>query len=234
VQPEATTTAPLVASLLHHTHYQLADSPQLVAAAAVTAVHKGSPVVKRIHLTTRKLFKRVRGRMDGGALLLQAGILGSGLLSGLYFIFSFCVMNALNAQSPSSAIATMNSINEVIINPPFILVFMGTPIVCAVLLYSCFKEGLGKTIDNQFTAAGALVLLVGEFLLTAVVHVPKNDALAAYAVGSGSDVSTWANYYTTWTPWNHVRMLASMVTVTLLSTALHLRALRLVPPIDMQ
>ena len=77
------------------------------------------------------------------------------------------------------------------------------------------------------TAAGALVLLLGEFALTLGIHIPKNDALAAYALGSASDVATWASYYTSWTAWNHVRMAASMATVVLLSTALHLRATRL-------
>ena len=50
---------------------------------------------------------------DKGSVLLQAGVLGAGLLSGLFFIFSFCVMGALDEQPPASAIATMNSINVV-------------------------------------------------------------------------------------------------------------------------
>jgi uncharacterized membrane protein len=165
--------------------------------------------------------------LDVGTVLLQAGIFGSGILSGLYFIFSFCVMKALNAQPPASAIATMNTINAVIVNPPFMAVFMGTPLVCALLLRSCVKEA-SATRDSKLTAAGALVLLLGEFLLTLAVHIPKNDALAAYVLGSGSDVSTWADYYTSWTAWNHVRMLASMASVGLLSSALPLRTARLV------
>lgn len=186
---------------------------------------------------------------DKGSVLLQAGVLGAGLLSGLFFIFSFCVMGALDEQPPASAIATMNSINvvrtairarellnpfnpafaplQVIVNPLFMLVFMGTPLVCVLLLQSCVQDGLGESLDNKCTAAGALGLIAGEFLLTLGVHIPMNDALAAYAVGSSDDASTWARYYTTWTPWNHVRMLASMATVILLSAALHLRAARL-------
>ena len=35
--------------------------------------------------------------------LLLSGVTGAGLLSGLYFIFSFCVMWALNEQAPASA-----------------------------------------------------------------------------------------------------------------------------------
>ena len=106
----------------------------------------------------------------------------------------------------------MNSINVDIVNPAFMLVFMGTPIACVLLLFRCAKEGFGSA-DNAYAAAGSAVLLVAEFVLTLAVHIPKNDALAAYRPGSASDASTWAAYFTTWTPWNHVRMLASAATV---------------------
>ena len=43
-------------------------------------------------------FDRVR---DG----LVAGTVGAAILGGCYFIFSFCVMDALNAQGPANAIA---------------------------------------------------------------------------------------------------------------------------------
>jgi len=174
--------------------------------------------------------------LDAGQLLLQTGMLGSGVLSGLYFIFSFCVMNALNMQPPASAISTMNTINRVIVNPPFMLIFLGTPLVCALLLQSCVKEGIGTSLDNKCTTAGALSLLVGEFLLTLAVHIPKNDALATYTLGSRSDASVWADYCTTWTAWNHVRMLTSVATMALFSLGLHFRATRLaaVRPTQMQ
>lgn len=165
--------------------------------------------------------------VDNRQVLAGLGTLGSGVLSGLYFIFSFCVMDALDAQPAASAISSMNAINVLIVNPPFVLFFLGTPLVCAWLLWSCVKEGIGSSLDNKFTTAGALVLLLGEFLLTPAVHVPKNDALAAYTLGSGSDVSVWADYYTAWTAWNHVRTLASIATVVLFSLALHFRATRL-------
>ncbi|CAD7971618.1 unnamed protein product [Amoebophrya sp. A120] len=69
------------------------------------------------------------------SVLLALTILGSGVLAGLYFIFSVCVMPALDEQPDATvAIDVMNSINVVIINEYFMLVFMGTPIL-AVLLF---------------------------------------------------------------------------------------------------
>ena len=212
----------------------LPPSPHLFAAAAfarskpsvlrlVRAVAHRLSLARRLCQPSEKMIS-----IDMGQLLLHLGVLGAGVLSGLYFIFSFCVMQSLDAQPAASAIATMNSINVVIVNPLFILFFMGTPIVCAVLLWSCLRDSLGSSADNTLTAAGALTLLLGEFVLTLAIHIPKNNALAAYAsLGSASDAATWAKYYTTWTQWNHVRMLASMITVVLLSSATHLRGARL-------
>ena len=38
---------------------------------------------------------------------LVAGTVGAAILGGCYFIFSFCVMDALNAQGPANAIANI-------------------------------------------------------------------------------------------------------------------------------
>ena len=165
--------------------------------------------------------------LDATDWLLHAGVLGSGVLSGVYFIFSFCVMKSLDAQGATSAIATMNAINVIIVNPFFSLFFFGAPIVCAALLGLAVKEGVGSSLDTKLTTAGALVLLIGELLLTGVVHIPKNNALSVYKPGQASDAAVWADYYTSWTAWNHVRGFASMVTVACLSYALQERAARL-------
>ena len=45
--------------------------------------------------------------VDNRQVLTGLGTLGSGVLSGLYFIFSFCVMDALNQQGPANAIANI-------------------------------------------------------------------------------------------------------------------------------
>eukprot|EP00931_Biecheleriopsis_adriatica_P007903 TRINITY_DN109148_c0_g1_i1.p1 TRINITY_DN109148_c0_g1~~TRINITY_DN109148_c0_g1_i1.p1 ORF type:complete len:201 (+),score=27.00 TRINITY_DN109148_c0_g1_i1:56-658(+) len=158
-------------------------------------------------------------------LLLLLGIVGAGLLSGLYFIFSFCVMWSLNKQAPATAIVIMNTINEVIINPAFMSVFFGTPLVCAALLFCTCWDGVWKA-DDVYMATGAAVTLTGEFLVTLTMNVPKNDALAAYELGSGDDAVEWSNYYASWTAWNTVRMTASIISVLLFSWALHLKGIR--------
>ena len=154
--------------------------------------------------------------------LLLGAILGAGLLSGLYFIFSVAVMPALDARPPADAVATMQTINEVIINPPFMAVFVGTPLLCAALLILVAQEGCGAA-GNALAAAGALVLLLGEFLVTAVANVPMNNALAA---SRGDAAAAWRGYSAPWTAWNSVRFLASLLAAALFSWALRHRASR--------
>lgn len=224
---ERDTTLSLAAPLLLHAQPHLA-APHLLAAAALT--RSGPALATGAGSLVPRIKRMVTSADKAGQLLLGAGALGSAMLAGLYFIFSFCVMRALDAQPPASAIATMNAINRLIINPPFLAVFMGTPAVCAALLWLCGREGFGAHVDTKCTAAGALALLLGEFALTAIVHVPKNNALAAYALGSASDASTWQKYSASWTAWNHVRMAASVGAAALFSAALHFRAARLAKP----
>ena len=78
---------------------------------------------------------------------LVAGTVGAAILGGCYFIFSFCVMDALNQQDPQTAINTMNSINVVIVNPKFIAAFMGTPLVCCWLVAESLAAGVGSSTD---------------------------------------------------------------------------------------
>ena len=78
---------------------------------------------------------------------LVAGTVGAAILCGCYFIFSFCVMDALNQQGPSNAIAMMNSINVVIVNPKFIAAFMGTPLICCWLVAEALAVGVGSSTD---------------------------------------------------------------------------------------
>ena len=192
--------------------------------AAGSIVRPGKPTyLLAAGVPVRRTLPKAMTSVDNRQVLAGLGTLGSGVLSGLYFIFSFCVMGALNAQPPAVAIQTMNTINTMIVNPPFLLVFMGTPLLCGYMLRNCVKEGLGSSAENSCTAAGAAVLLLGEFLLTLAVHIPKNNALAAHTVGSANDAVVWAEYFTSWTSWNHVRMAASMATTVLLSAALAVR-----------
>src|SRR5687768_3420673 len=99
------------------------------------------------------------------ALLITAAV-GSGLIGGLFFIFSNTIMKAFDALPPAGAVASMQNINSTILNPLFFLAFFGTAAICVVLLV---VSGARLSQPGAMLAAtGALLYLVGSIAFTMV------------------------------------------------------------------
>lgn len=154
---------------------------------------------------------------------LLGAVMGCGLMAGLFFAFSVCVMKALGQLPPSKGIAAMQAINAAILNPVFFAVFMGTAAVCVLVLLACFLRWYPAPV-SRCLLAGSVVYLVGVLLVTAIVNVPLNDALAAVNPDSSDSARLWAGYLTNWTAWNHVRTVAALVATALFGLALYQKA----------
>jgi uncharacterized membrane protein len=143
--------------------------------------------------------------------------LGSALIAGVFFAFSTFVMKALAQQPPAQGIAAMQSINITVINPWFMVAFLGTALGSILLIFlALFKWNQPAAI---FLLVGGLLYFVGSFLVTMVFNVPLNDALAIAKPDSTEAAALWADYLTRWTFWNHVRTIASFAAAALLSIA---------------
>jgi len=133
--------------------------------------------------------------------------LGSGLMAGLFFAFSAFMITALSRLPAAQSIAAMQSINVVILNPLFGLVFTGTALASVVLaIASFFKLGEPGAI---FLLAGCLLYLIGSVVITIVFNVPLNDMLAS-ADPSAAGSELWTRYVSSWLPWNHVRTVSTL------------------------
>jgi uncharacterized membrane protein len=150
-------------------------------------------------------------------MLLSA--LGSGLMAGLFFIFSVTIMDALGRLPPPQGIAAMQSINVVILNPIFFAVFLGTAALSVVL--AVWSVVAWQDPGSAWLLAGSLLYVVGAILVTMVFNVPMNDALAAVDPASGEGARVWAGYLTDWTRWNHVRTVACVGAAAALMLAIH-------------
>lgn len=140
------------------------------------------------------------------ASLILAAI-GSGLNAGLFFIFSNTIMRAFDRLPAAGAVAAMNSINRVILNGLFFLVFFGTALLCLALL-------VGR-LDSPLVVVGALFYLIGSIGVTMVCNVPLNDKLAKVSSSADDMETQWRAYRGPWTRWNHVRSVACLLaTVT--------------------
>lgn len=107
----------------------------------------------------------------------------------------------------------MQAINRVIVNPLFLAVFLGTAVVCALILVLGL---LGLDVPGGvLTVLGSLLSIVGSFLVTGVFNVPMNDALASVTPTGAESVRHWNQYTLRWTAWNHVRTAACIGAMTL-------------------
>lgn len=140
--------------------------------------------------------------------LIFSAVIGAGLNAGLFFIFSVCIMGALARLPAEQGIAAMQVINVVILNPLFLLVFMGTAVLSLVLIAGGFIYG-GPARFYLF--AGGLLFLGGVLAVTMAANVPLNNALEALQPGSDEAARLWSSaYLIDWVRWNHVRTLSSI------------------------
>lgn len=133
--------------------------------------------------------------------LIFATSLGSGLIAGLFFAFSAFVMKALYRLSPEQGISAMQSINRAVLNRLFFTVFMGTSLVCIILVFISLLNW--QDPNAIYILAGSLFYLLGSLLVTAVCNVPLNDALANIIATEPESSGLWKVYYFKWTAWNH-------------------------------
>ena len=144
--------------------------------------------------------------------------LGSGLIAGAFFAFSSFVMKALGRIAPAEGIVAMQSINVVVLNPVFLSVFVGTAAACGIaIVFSWLRWNQPGAV---YLLAGALLYLIGTFLVTMAFNVPRNDALAAVAPTDPESAKLWASYLSSWTAWNHVRTVAALAAAASFSLAL--------------
>lgn len=138
-------------------------------------------------------------------------LLGAGIIAGVFYAFSSFIMKALARVPSREGIATMQSINVVVLNPSFLGVFMGT-VVISVLVAALAIKGWA-TPAAPFFLAGALLYVIGTFLVTGLGNVPLNNQLAAVSATDPEAVALWEHYLDRWTLLNTVRTVAATAAV---------------------
>jgi len=153
-------------------------------------------------------------------ILLVAAVVTSGLLAGVYLLYAHTVMPAMQRLPDEPAVAAFAALDRAIVNPVFMATaFLGAPVTTIAALATGWGE------PSRWWVAAALVLHVVAFAVTAVVHLPRNDALKRMADGEGRYAATTARAALeepTWVRWNLVRVLSSVVATACLGWALTL------------
>ncbi|WP_145804480.1 DUF1772 domain-containing protein [Kribbella amoyensis] len=138
-------------------------------------------------------------------ILTFAGLTGTALMGGLFFAFGTSVMSSLERLPAGQGATAMNLINVRIQNPLFLLIFMGTALVCLVLgIVALVQDTPGK----WWLVAGSALYLVGVIVLSFAVNIPLNDQLAAVDPATAAGATEWSNYLAKWNPANNLRAIA--------------------------
>lgn len=145
-------------------------------------------------------------------------LLGSALIGGIFFAFSSFIMKALARLPSAEGTAAMQSINIVVLNPSFLGAFLGTAVISLVLAVIAVTSW--ETAASPWLLAGALLYLVGTFLVTGRGNVPLNDQLAAAQAKDPAASRVWEHYIDRWTTLNTVRTVAAIVAALMFAIAL--------------
>lgn len=136
-----------------------------------------------------------------GAMIITAtGAAGCFLVAGFYFAFAATVMPALAANA-RTGVAVMREVNRWAVRPPFMVLFFGTAMLCAVV---CVR-GL---LDAEPVGVGGGVAYLAGVASTVVGNVRLNNALARSTTDDGG---SWSRFARPWSRLNVFRMVASAV-----------------------
>jgi len=148
-------------------------------------------------------------------------LLLTGLFTGFFYTWSFTVMPGFDATRPETAVAVMNAVNANIRSAAFAVVFFGAPLTT---LLASIAFGLARRRRASRLTGLAFLALAAVLAVTAVQHVPWNEALASAAGASDVDpAALWAEYSAKWTGWNHVRAAGGTLALFFLAAALRTR-----------
>lgn len=140
--------------------------------------------------------------------VLLLAMLAAGLQAGFYYAYSVSVIPGLRTAEARTLVDGMQQINIAIINPGFLVTFLGTPVLIAVagLLHLRGDRGRVKWI------AVALVLSILTVMITGAINIPLNDALdAAGRPGAITDLEAVRSWFVEpWLAGNAARLATSL------------------------
>jgi uncharacterized membrane protein len=144
-----------------------------------------------------------------------------GLAAGLFYSYSCSVVNGLGKLDDKEYLLSFQSINREIINPVFMLSFMGSLIVLPIAAWMTYKNGAAPSF--YFLLAAAIVYAVGVFGITMAGNVPLNNMVDKFDIGNASVEALRSmrdKFENKWNTLQHVRTLANITAFVLSIIAL--------------
>lgn len=152
--------------------------------------------------------------------ILVAATVTTGIMAGVFGLYAHTIMPGLRRTDDRTFVGAFQAIDRAIINPLFILVFLGT--LALIGAAGALHLADGETTVGTWIGA-AFVLYLAVVAVTLTVHVPHNDGIKA--AGSPDDINDLAAIRrrfdeARWARWNHMRALANTAAAGCLAWAL--------------
>lgn len=143
------------------------------------------------------------------ALLLNAAIFG------FFYAWVCSTMWGLDAADPAVAIAAMQAMNASVRNAVFFPAFFLTLLV--LLIAALLARHERRSIAFYAFGAAALTYLCGGLILTMMINVPMNEALAFVTIPGDTQAARdiWEAYSAPWQVWNITRTVFSGIALLL-------------------
>ncbi|MDJ0740630.1 MAG: DUF1772 domain-containing protein [Gammaproteobacteria bacterium] len=149
-------------------------------------------------------------------LLVVVCVTAAGIVTGLLFAFSNFALRALADLPDAHGMFAMQQINARIQNPLFLVLFLGTPLLCVAI--AVLTAGSLAAPGRLALFAGAVAYLVGPFGITVLFNVPLNNRLANTSADDAA--RAWPAYRRQWQRWNHIRTALGVLSLLLLAGGL--------------
>jgi len=150
---------------------------------------------------------------DWRTSVILVSTLFNGMAAGMMFIFSNTIMPALSKLPDETGITVMVTINDVILNPLFQILFVGglTSVVPAIDMAFIHRKDYSKPA-RFFVMASTLIYFFGQIVVTASQNIPRNDILLSMDASSQAASDYWrSEYLGAWVSWNTARAIFSSI-----------------------
>lgn len=132
-------------------------------------------------------------------------LLLSAAIFGFFYAWVCSTMWGLDAIDPGVAIQAMQGMNASVRNGVFAVSFFGTSALLGVMtVYVILLRAWGLSL---IYGVALLISVFGGVVLTMVIHVPMNEALALVSVPSDAQAARniWEDFSGRWQVWNQIR-----------------------------
>lgn len=141
--------------------------------------------------------------------LMSLAMLLSAAIFGFFYAWVCSTLWGLDRIDPRVAIEAMQGMNASVRNVVFAPAFFGTPFAMGAAALALWRMGFARA-SVWFGLGGAVYFTLG-MLLTMLVNVPMNEALAQVVVPADRAAAQeiWQSYSKDWKIWNAVRTVTS-------------------------